>query len=169
LTAGGPSLLAFCALTAIAMVFLCTPTVAAAAQQFPVMGCNARGAISGPVRAYAPTVCELSSVPPQRSGEETLASITHVHWSHWGAKTAAGAGFLVQCGTGCAEVHVTLSIYDLQPDPSGSGSAYSRLTVSWRRQVPISVTPGEPPITSAVPGGTHVFDVLPAQPYNYSG
>jgi hypothetical protein len=104
--------------------------------RFPVMGCNARGADGSPapIAAYAPSICDLSSVGPGTPGygdQVDLQSIDHVQWAHWGDATATGRGDIVFCGTGCTTIPASMTVDGLTTSQLAGGKAYTRLRVSF--------------------------------------
>jgi hypothetical protein len=107
---------------------------AASAQRYPVMGCNADGfAPTSPYEAYAPANCLVAL----GAGLETWAAVHHVRWSHWGARSATGKGFLRSygCAGGCGPAQpASMAIYGLVTDRSVNGRAYTWLRVTLQGQ-----------------------------------
>ncbi|MGO9958710.1 MAG: hypothetical protein ACLP50_22565 [Solirubrobacteraceae bacterium] len=147
--------------------YACSQGTAGATTHSPVIGCSARGADpSGVFVAYAPAVCDLSSVGPGGVGyasEATLNGFSGVRWSDWGKATATGQGVSVFCSDGCWTSKVTVTAYGLmriESDPALY--AYSRLRFVEPPQVVSVVGRTSEPIRYTEPGYTATYDVLPA-------
>ena len=132
-------------LAAVCVIGLWAAGVAEAGVRSPQIGCLSRGLIAP---TYKPAGCELDADPASSSPALLgLAHLSHVRWSHWGARTATGTGKITYCGTGCSTLAVRVQAFGLLGPHNPricalDASAYSRLRVRTRLSAYVyNVTP----------------------------
>lgn len=104
------------------------------ARRYPIIGCWSTKRLNDEP-SYKPTVCNVIPYKDQRHPSKVeVAKLSHLSWSHWGARTATARGELTKCGSRCTTTSVRVEAYrrlaHAQPRVCGFGADYTRLKLT---------------------------------------